>query len=312
VTTADRRAPRVAAVVVNWRRPTATRACLAAVAAVGPPGCFPIVVENGSHDFTDAELAQYRGGQRVASPTNVGFAAGANLGMRAALASGADWVWFLNDDAAPEPGSLAALLAAAAQPPYPQLLGPKIVQAEKPDHIDSLAVTLDLAEGTIQLLGHGEVDRGQYDRLAIEPLAVTGCALLMSRRACLELGGFEESYYAYFEDVDLCLRARRAELPVAVVPAARVRHDRMTTREGRQSPPSLYYSVRNHLVVLGLFCPRALWLTRLRTLRVLGRYLAFATLRSGVHARAAVYAVRRGVADYQRGIMGAAPPDIGA
>ena len=96
------------------------------------------------------------------------------------------------------------------------------------------------------------------------------------------------------------------------MPAARVRHDRMTTREGRQTPPSLYYSVRNHLVVLGLFCPRALWLTRLRTMRVLGRYLAFATLRSGVHARAAVYAVRRGVADYQRGVMGAAPPDIGA
>jgi GT2 family glycosyltransferase len=308
--TTEPRAPRVAAVVVNWRRPTATTACLEALAAVGAPGCFPIVVENGSQDFTDADIARYPGGQRIVSPTNVGFAAGANLGMRAALAAGADWVWFMNDDAAPEPGALAILLAAAAQPPFPQLLGPKIVQAERPDRIDSLAITLDLASGTAQLLGHGEVDTGQYDRLAVEPLAVTGCALLVSRRACLELGGFEETYYAYFEDVDLCLRARLAGLPVAVVPAARVRHDRMTTREGRQSPASLYYSVRNHLVVLGLFCPRAMWLTRLRSLRVLGRYLAFATIRSPANAGAAVRAVRRGVADYQRGTMGAAPPDI--
>ena len=309
--TAAGRPPRVAAVVVNWRRPMATRACLEAIAAVGEPGCFPVVVENGSRDFTDEEIARHAGGRRIASPTNVGFAGGANLGMRAALTGGADWVWFLNDDALPEPGSLAILLEAATRPPYPQILGPKIVQAERPDRIDSIAVTLDLARGTSYLLGHDEEDRGQYDQLAVEPLAVTGCALLVSRRACIELNGFEESYYAYFEDIDLCLRARQFELPVAAVPAARVKHDRMTTRAGRQSPSSLYYSVRNHLVVLGLFCPRAPWLMRLRSLRVLGRYLAFAALRSGGSRAAAVRAVRRGVADYQRGVLGAAPPELG-
>ena len=59
--------PRVAAVVVNWRRPTATRACLEAIAAVGEPGCFPVVVENGSRDFTDEEIARYPGGRRILS-----------------------------------------------------------------------------------------------------------------------------------------------------------------------------------------------------------------------------------------------------
>ena len=82
-------APRVVAVVVNWRKPQATRECLAALAAVGAPGCVPVVVENGSNDFTDAELAA-AGGQRVVSVDNVGFAGGANLGLRAALAAGAD------------------------------------------------------------------------------------------------------------------------------------------------------------------------------------------------------------------------------
>lgn len=303
--------PRVAAVVVNWRRPTATRACLQALVAVGEPGCFPVVVENGSRDFTDDEIAGFPGGRRIASPTNVGFAGGANLGMRAALAGGADWVWFVNDDALPEPGSLALLLQAATRPPYPQILGPKIVQAERPDRIDSVAVTLDLARGTSHLLGHDEEDRGQYDQLAVEPLAVTGCAMLVSRQACVALGGFEESYHSYFEDIDLCLRARQLGFAAAPVPAARVRHDRMTTRAGRQSPTSLYYSVRNHLTVLGLFCPRALWLTRLRTMRVLARYLAFAALRSPENRGAAVRAVRRGVADYQRGVLGAAPPGLG-
>jgi hypothetical protein len=311
VTTTDTGAPRVAAVVVNWRRPAATRACLEALAAVGAPGCTPIVVENGSRDFADEEIARYAGGRRVVSHTNVGFAAGANLGMRAALASGADWVWFVNDDALPEPGSLATLLAAAAQPPYPHLLGPKIVQATRPDHLDSVGIALDLARGAMRLIGHDEIDRGQYDVVTTEPLAVAGCALLVSRRACEELGGFEEAYFAYCEDIDLCLRARQAELPVAIVPAARVRHDRLPVGGGRQSPASLYYSVRNFLVVLALFCPRAPWLTRLRSLRVLARFLAFAARHSGTEVGTALRAVRRGVADYQRGALGPAPPEIG-
>lgn len=311
MTTPAERAPRVAAVVVNWRRPAATRACLDALAAVGAPGCAPIVVENGSRDFTDEELARFPGGQRVVSPTNVGFAAGSNLGMRAALAAGADWVWFVNDDALPEPGALATLLAAAARPPFPQVLGPKIVQATRPDRLDSAGIALDLARGTLRLIGHDEVDQGQYDAVPVEPLAVAGCALLVSRRACEQLGGFDEAYFAYCEDIDLCLRARQAELPVALVPAARVRHDRLPVGGGRQSPSSLYYSVRNHLVVLALFCPRAPWLTRLRTLRVLARSLAFAARHGGTEVNAAMRAVRRGAADYQRGHLGPAPAEYG-
>lgn len=311
MTTPAPRPPRVAAVVVNWRRPVATRACLAALAAVGPPDCAPIVVENGSRDFTDADIARYPGGQRIVSPHNLGFAAGANLGMRAALAAGADWVWFVNDDALPDPGSLATLLAAAARPPYPQVLGPKVVQATRPDRLDSAGIALDLARGTLRLIGHDEVDRGQYDVVAVEPLAVAGCALLASRQACERLGGFDEAYFAYCEDIDLCLRARQAELPVALVPSARVRHDRLPVEGGRQSPASLYYSVRNHLVVLALFCPRAPWLTKLRSLRVYARSLAFAARNGGPEAGAALRAVRRGVADYQRGHMGPAPVEYG-
>jgi len=297
---------RVGAVIVNWRKPTATRACLAALAALDSPGCFPIVVENGSSDFTDAELL---GGTRIVSPTNIGFAAGANLGMRAALDAGADWVWFVNDDATPEPAALAALLAASAQPPFPQLLGPKVLQKARPDRIDSVALDLDLASGHARLLGHDALDNGQFDRIP-EPVAVTGCALLVSRRACLQFNGFEEAYFAYFEDVDLCLRARLAGMHVASVPSARVFHDRPAAHDGRQSAASLYYSVRNHLVVVALFNQQPPWLTRLRSLRVVGRYLAFAALRSGSGAAAAIRAVRRGVADYQSGAMGAAPRDI--
>jgi hypothetical protein len=64
-------------------------------------------------------------------------------------------------------------------------------------------------------------------------------------------------------------------------------------------------------VVLALFCPRAPWLIRLRTLRVLARSLAFAARHSGTEVHAAILAVRRAVADYQRGHLGPAPAEYG-
>lgn len=299
------RTPRVGVVIVNWQRPTATRACLDALAAQTYRNWFPVIVDNGSADFTGEPLqARFSGADYVRSASNVGFAAGSNLGMHAALARGADWVWFLNDDAAPEPAALGELLTAAQRAPHPALLGAKIVQYAHPDRLDSVALDVDLDSGRVYLRGHDELDRGQHDDLR-EPLAVTGCALLVRRDACERLGGFDESYFAYLEDADLCLRARAAGLRVAAVPQARVRHDRAPATRGRQSPSSLYYATRNHLALLAAHARGPQWRARLRNARVVAGYLAFALRgdRRGLAARLA--AVRRGAGDFARGRRGA-------
>src|SRR5215468_11297018 len=119
--------PCVGIVIVNWRRPDATRACLQALAASTYRNWFAVVVDNAAADFSrDALRAEYAGAEYARSAVNLGFAGGSNLGMQAALARGADWIWFLNDDAAAEPDTLAALLAAADDALRPALLSPKI------------------------------------------------------------------------------------------------------------------------------------------------------------------------------------------
>ncbi|MEO8602556.1 MAG: glycosyltransferase, partial [bacterium] len=106
--------PAVGIVVINWHKPDATRACLAALARLTYPRHSVVVVDNGSDDFNAAEIDRLApGGQYLRSDTNLGFAGGANLGMSAALARGADWVWFLNNDALPEEQALSALVDAA-------------------------------------------------------------------------------------------------------------------------------------------------------------------------------------------------------
>src|SRR4030095_5782514 len=152
--------PLVGVVVGNWRRPDATRACLQALSAMTYRNWFAVVVDNGATDFSaDALGHELPGSEYVRSAANVGFAAGANLGMSAALARGAEWIGCRNADALAEPDALDALLAAARLPLQPRVLGPKIVQHAHPERIDSIALDIDLDRGRVYLLRHAEIAR---------------------------------------------------------------------------------------------------------------------------------------------------------
>lgn len=305
---APAQAPPVGIVVVNWQRPEATRACLAAVAELDYPRRSLVLVDNGCRDFDAAGLeALAPGGRYLHSDTNRGFAGGANLGMRAALADGADWVWFLNNDARPAPDALTAAIATALGSPPADVVGAKILQQAAPDRLDSVGLDVDLDGGRVRLMGHDEVDRGQYDRRT-DPLAVTGCAMLVSRLACEYLAGFNEAFFAYHEDADLCLRARRVGLRVAFAPAARVFHDRLPAQRGRQSPTSLYYATRNHLLLLQLHSPAPAWRRRVQERRVIAASLAYALRADPAAVPARLAAVRAGIRDFRANRLGAGAP----
>ena len=298
--------PRVGIVVVNWRTPDVTRRCLEAVQRLTYRHRDVVLVDNGCADFSaDLAGAACPGARYVRTDANLGFTGGSNAGMAAALAAGADWVWFLNSDARPEPAALDELVAVATAPPGADIVGAKILSGERPERLDSAALEVDLGSGRVRLLGHGEIDRGQYDGLS-DPVAVTGCAMLVSRRTCEDCSGFEPAYFAYMEDADLCLRARAAGRRVAFAPRARVLHDRAAAGRGRQSPESLYYSTRNHLLLLQRHCPSPPWQRKLQELRVRLLSAAYA-LRSGTAPLEALRAVRRGIADFRGNVIGERP-----
>lgn len=299
--------PTVHVVVVNWHKRGATLDCIAALGRMTDRDWTVVLVDNGCRDFSAAELDRLvPGGQYVASDTNLGFAGGANLGWRAARARGAPWVWFLNNDAMPEADALTALRAVATGTPPAHLVGAKILQRRAPDRLDSVGIEMDLASGRMRLIGHDEVDRGQYDRLS-DPVAVTGCALLASAPALDALGGFDEGFFAYLEDVDLCLRARALGLRVAFAPGARVLHDRLPAHRGRQSAASLYYTTRNHLRLLQRHSLGPPWLCKVREASVAAWSAAFAVTRGGAGRLARLRASRRGVADFRRHVHGPDP-----
>jgi GT2 family glycosyltransferase len=242
------------AIVAHYGDPATTLATVASLRAADRVPDVVLVVDN------QGDYEAGAGEQVLRMAANVGFAGAAVAGAGEALRAGADWLWFVNNDADVAPDCLAALLAAAAEAPRAGLLSPVITYAD--------GGGVWFAGGSVDersfAAGHAVVP--QPGR-SYETGFATGCALLARAALAREIGLPDAGLFMYLEDVDWSVRARAAGWGVRVAPAARVRHA-VPRRGGRRvfSPLAVYYIVRNRLLLAGrrgtlrfALVPAALW-----------------------------------------------------
>jgi GT2 family glycosyltransferase len=227
-------APRkVTVAIVSWNGRRHLDTCLEALAAQHDPG-LPwevAVLDNGSTDDTVSALAARKLPyplRVIASGVNLGFAAANN---RVIAASEGELVAFLNNDTIPGPQWLAALVDALAS-------APPDVAAVSGLMLDWEGTRLDAARGIMTFDGHG-FQLGAGRRLAEVDLPAAGDELpfpcggnaIVRRAAFVDVGGFDEDYFAYYEDIDLGWRLWARGLRVLFCPAAVVRHRSGATGE---------------------------------------------------------------------------------
>jgi hypothetical protein len=206
-------------VIVTWNSVDSIAATLDAVRRELGSGDRVVVVDNASTDGTvDAVRASLPEATVVETGANLGFAGGCNAG---AAAADTPLLLFLNPDAFPEPGCFDALRAVA--PSHPRW-GAWQAAVTLPDG------TLNTGGGVVHFLGLSWAGRyGEpVDALGADPAEVgfaSGAALVVRRDLWNRLGGFDEAFFMYAEDVDVSLRVRLAGYRVGVAPAARVVHD---------------------------------------------------------------------------------------
>lgn len=191
----------------------------------------------------------------------IGFSAASNRG--AALlrerAGAPDHLYFVNDDTVSEPDALRELTGHLDRDARCGVAGPRLMLEGGGDRLHSLGlnVTRD-GEAWDEGIGRLVEEWGPLPR-ARPVLAVTGSALLVRRAVFEELGGWDELYDWYYEDVDLCLRARAAGWGVAAVPPAVVHHVLSATARG-DPELKLYHTFRNRLLLLAVHWPPGLLL----------------------------------------------------
>jgi GT2 family glycosyltransferase len=216
-------------IIVNWNNRRETLECLDAVEAqLGEvSGATVTVVDNGSTDGSASAITSRHAHVKLFALTeNRGFTGGLAAALRGSTATN---VIFLNNDAVPQPGWLAAFVRAIDEAPDDVLsIGGKIV--------DPTGAIIDFIGGVMTFDGHAFQNGARYPvgsrdepRPGDELLFACGGNMISRREPMMELGAFDDDYFAYLEDVDFGWRSWIAGYRVLFEPEALVRHAASTT-----------------------------------------------------------------------------------
>jgi len=217
---------RISVVVLSYNGKSYLEDCLRSVLAQSHSPYQLIVVDNASSDGSP-ELVRERFPQvqLIRNRRNLGYAGGMNVGLRKARG---EVIALLNQDTVVQENWLAELARAFEMDMKIGVAGCKILFAD--------GITIQHAGGIIRYpqalpdhYGYGQLDEGQHDRMR-EVGYVTGAALAIRKRLLEEIGYFDEGFFpGYYEEVDLCFRAREAGYKVVYLPQAVVIHYESTT-----------------------------------------------------------------------------------
>ncbi|HZN14714.1 MAG TPA: glycosyltransferase family 2 protein [Acidimicrobiales bacterium] len=210
--------PAVTVVVVTYRSAGTIDACLASLTTQAER---LVVVDNASPDDTVTRVRKH--GVEVIERPNDGFAVAANAGLATVTT---DWVLFANPDTEWPVGAVANLIEIASVRPDAGVVSPVL---NNPDGSVQPTVEHDLTLGRLLrgLLRIGGAIRPTPPPLDGPPVSVEwvhAAALLMPTDVARAIGGWDERYFLYGEDADLCARVRRAGRTVLVVPSVTVTH----------------------------------------------------------------------------------------
>jgi N-acetylglucosaminyl-diphospho-decaprenol L-rhamnosyltransferase len=228
----------VLTVILNWRTADMTLRAVAAaeIAMQGIDGAITVVDNDsgdGSFEKMSEALRDHARVRVVQSGRNGGFGAGNNVGIRLGLPDGTrpDFVYILNSDAFPAPDAIRLLLDYLRDHPEVGLVGSYIHGPEGDDHVTCFRFPTVASEfegaartGPIsRLLAHRRVPIGvPASSGAVDWLA--GASMMIRDPVLQSIGLFDEAFFLYFEETDLCRRARAAGWPTHFVRESRVAH----------------------------------------------------------------------------------------
>ena len=233
--------PWVRVVIVNYNGGEYLKKAVECLVSQKDTNFEAVIVDNASTDnsIDQLQISDDRF-SIIRSEKNFGFAAGNNLGFKNAQTP---WLATLNPDAFPEPNWLAALHRAVIKYPDTVMFGSLQINAKDPSRLDGCGDAYSFF-GFAWQGGHGQLLRNEIqDSECFSPCAA---AALCRRNELEAVGGFDERFFCYFEDVDLGFRLRLHGERCILVSDAVVHHIGSATT-GDNSPFTMFHCTRNRL-----------------------------------------------------------------
>lgn len=296
--------PYIITVILNTNRRDDTLACLDSLERNTYTNHHIIVLDNASSDGSvEAIRARFPKVEIIPLTSNRGYAGNNNVGIRAALEQGADWVFVLNEDTILDANCLERLVAVGESDARIGIVGPMVYHYDEPTVIQSAGGRLGRAWES-QHIAQNEPDTEQF-RAPHDVDWISGCAILVRRQVIEQVGMLDERFFYYWEETEWCLRSSQAGWRITHVPQAKLWH-KGVQRDYRPKPSVAYYNTRNRLLMLSkhrapLHVRVAVWGQMMRTVTSMSVRPKWRTSRQ--HRNAMV----RGMVDFLRHRWGPGP-----
>lgn len=258
-----------------------------------------VLVDNASNDNSVVELKEWifkenkSNIELVELSSNKGFSGGNNVGIKQAMHNKSDYILLLNNDTVADPKLVSKLINRVERDSSIGIVGPKIYfekgyeyhknrykQSELGNVIWFAGGKIDWNNMYAMHRGVDEVDRGQYDK-SCETDFITGCSMFIKREVVEEVGYFDNDLFLYLEDLDYCIRAKKAGYNLIYEPASIIWHKNASSSDKPGSKLHQYYQTRNRLIVGMRYAP---FRTRLALVKESIRQL----MKSGITRKAVV------------------------
>ncbi len=232
--------PSVTVLIVNWNSGGLLSECLRclAIQSVLPEQVF--ICDNASSDGSADIVESFANITLKRAATNLGFSAGNNLLLSEC---NSEFIALLNPDAFPEPDWLEKLLKAALDNPDVAAFGSRQLDQCNPENLDGIGDSYHMS-GLVWRERYG-MKQQSGDLVAREIFSPCAAAALYRRQVVVDVGGFDEDYFCYVEDVDLGFRLRLAGHKAMYIPEAVVHHVGSAASGGQHSNFSVYHGHRN-------------------------------------------------------------------
>ncbi|MFA5337149.1 MAG: glycosyltransferase family 2 protein [Candidatus Omnitrophota bacterium] len=221
-----------------------------------------------------------------------GYGGACNIGAKYFIEKGINVFLFLNNDVILHPHCISQLLTNLDEDNV--LIGPKVYYNFS-DRIYSAGGFFNKTFMIVKNRGNGQFDKGQYDKKEKVEF-INGCAFLVSAKVFAEMNGFDENFYYYSEESDLCFRIINAGHKIIYEPKA-VAYHWVSTTFGNESKKSIYYLVRSNLYFASKYSPNIIIFFN-HCLYLLYEYVIMLVLRRFAYIFTRVVVVLRAVKDF--------------
>jgi len=238
--------PKIIIVILNWNGYTDTLECINSILNIKYDKYEILLIDNGS-DYTEYKKFSKLKSRAtlIRSDKNLGFSGGNNLGIKYALDAGADYVLLLNNDTIVEPNFLKPLLNAFEEDSKAGIVAPQINYFSEPKKIWSAGGKISRLRGS-GFAYSDKYDDGLYKNDKSKDF-VSGCCMLIKKDVFDEVGMFDDNFFLYVEDVDLCYRTIYAGYKIIISRNSKIFHKVGRSTQGNLSKLPLYYATRNRL-----------------------------------------------------------------